>query len=131
MRIDPDALPQSAKELAELIGLPALLKLVEWRGGVYLSVPLNIHDQHPITHRIGIEAATKLTNIHGGTELEIPRCTAAIKVVLHAQIVQRRDSGETELAVARDVGVTGRWVREIRARHRQQQESGQGDMFEE
>jgi hypothetical protein len=108
-----DMLPPRAQALAELIGLAALLALVEWRGGVMLYIPQRMPQEHPIACLIGLQAATALADEYGGDAIEIPRCETTLRAVLHDTIRTRRRAGETEAQVARDVGMWGRSVRRI------------------
>lgn len=129
-RINLDYLPPKACELEPVIGLPALLKLVEWRPAVTLYVPspaMLTHD-HPIALALGMEAAIALAKRYGGTKLEVPRCDAAVRAMLHAEIRARRAAGESESAVARDVGMWPRSVRRICAADKNRNDD-QGDLF--
>ncbi len=122
--INPDHLPPKAQEIARCIGLPAFLRLVEWRGGAYVYVPENPKPGQRLVATIGLEATRKLAYHYSG-RLEIPKCDAAARMALHAAIAQRRANGESELQVAQDTGFTARWIRIIHARHRQAENSGQ------
>lgn len=127
-----DYLPPATRELAELIGLPALLALAEWRGGVqvYIPMPENLDLDHPLAQCIGLFAARKLASHYGGAALEVPKCAAHARQVLHHEIRQRRARGETETQVALATGVTGRWVRVLCKRGREKEEDRQPDLFD-
>jgi len=126
--INSDHLPPKAQEIAECIGLPDFLRLVEWRGGTYIYVPENPKQGQQLVNIIGLESARKLAYQFAG-RLEIPKCDAAARAALHAAINQRRDNGESELEVALDTGFTGRWIRVIYSRHCQEKNSNQQDLF--
>lgn len=130
MEIDAQYLPPRAKDLADLVGLPALLRLVEWRGGVTLRIPTACPGRdHELAKRLGLQATSQLVDVYGGEEIEIPRCLSAVKAVTNREMVQRRLSGETEEAVALAYGVTGRWVRMQMALHRTEWDQKQVDLF--
>lgn len=112
-QIRPDLLPPRAQALAELVGLPALLALVEARGGLMLYIPQRPTPEHPIAKLIGLKATQALAAEYGGDAIEIPRCETTLRALLHEEIRQRRRNGETEDQVARDVGMWGRSVRRI------------------
>lgn len=126
---NPEHLPPSAKEMAEIIGLPALQNLVEKRGGVAIDVPKKKpwDAKHPITQSIGEQAAHKLWSIYQGERLEIPRCKAAIVKAIHARIIAERQKGQSETAVALKYHVSARWVRYLCAR--ENESSQQAEMF--
>jgi hypothetical protein len=128
MDINPDHLPPKAQEIAECIGLPAFLRLVEWRGGTYAYVPENPKPSHAIVQIIGLEATRKLA-CQFADKLEIPKCDAAARAALHAAIAQRRANGESEREVALDTGFSARWIRVINARHNQADNSEQQELF--
>lgn len=126
--INPDHLPPKALEIAECIGLPAFLKLVEWRGGTHIYIPENPKPGQQLDKIIGLDAARKLA-YQFAARLEIPKCDAVARAALHAAIVKRRESGESELEVALDTGFTGRWIRKIYSRHCQAINSEQQELF--
>ena len=126
--MNPDHLPPKAQEIAECIGLPDFLRLVEWRGGTYIYVPENPKQGQRLVNIIGLEAARKLAYQFAG-RLEIPKCDAAARAALHAAIHQRRKSGESELEVALDTGFSARWIRIINARHQAAEKSKQQKLF--
>ncbi len=128
-QLNPDHLPEKAREIAQCIGLPAFLRLVEWRGGTHIYVPDKPKAGHGVVSIIGLDAAEKLAEKFAD-RLEIPKCDAVARAALHAAIAQRRANGESELDVALDVGFTARWIRIIHARHCQQENSRQKELFE-
>ena len=128
LHINPDHLPPRAQEIAECIGLPDFLRLVEWRGGVDIYIPEIPKPGQQLVKIIGLESARKLAYQYAG-KLEIPKCDAAARVALHAAIVQRRKDGESEMQVALDTGFTGRWIRKIYARHCQETNDEQQNLF--
>jgi len=111
-KISLDMLPPRARELAELIGLPALITLVEARGGLPLHIPKRVTDRHPIAQLIGIDNAESLANVYGGAPIEIPRCETTLRALLHEEIRARRRI-QTESQVAREFGMWGRSIRRI------------------
>jgi len=122
--INPNHLPEKAREIAQCIGLPAFLKLVEWRGGTHIYVPETPKPGHAVVNIIGLEASRKLAS-QFADKLEIPKCDSAARTALHAAIAQRRANGESELEVALDTGFTTRWIRVIHSRHFKKENSGQ------
>lgn len=89
-------LPPLARELVDLIGLPATLRLVEARGGrtIDLAKGKRARGQaqiQAIAECIGKIAADKLVKQYGGTPLRVPKCAAALRAAQDAQIQARFD----------------------------------------
>lgn len=79
-------LPEMAKLIATLIGLPKALKLVEAWGGTTFPVSKNKRREGQIRFEaladvVGVDAAEILTRHFGGEVLSIPRCAAAMREV--------------------------------------------------
>lgn len=110
--IDPADLPASLREVIEIIGLPATLKLVEnWGGLIALYIPRNINTDHPLARQLGLEAAFKLTERWGGDYLRnIPKATAALRAARNREIIARRAAGESAAKLALEYGVTERQI---------------------
>lgn len=127
--LNVDYLPPKAAELAALIGLAALIKLVEWRGGlrIYVPTPANMHADHPIAQVIGLDAAMILAGEYQGTPLEIPRCELAIRAAIHDEIRHLRQF-HTEDELALRYGMCGRSIRRICARGGRDDDA-QGELF--
>lgn len=80
--INPDLLPRTAREIAEVIGYPAMMELVEAYGGVSLSLsqgltPSGQASFAAMAEVIGVEAARALARHFRRERLSVPRCTAA------------------------------------------------------
>jgi len=73
-----DDLPESAQDLVAIIGLRALLGLVERWGGLHLYVPERIPVDHPLVDIISLDAARKLSEIYGRDEIYVPACRHAV-----------------------------------------------------
>lgn len=79
-------LPEMAKLIADLIGLPKALKLIEAWGGTTFPVSKNKRRDGQIRYEalvevVGVDAATILTRHFGGEVLSIPRCAVAMREV--------------------------------------------------
>jgi hypothetical protein len=106
----PEELPAILKEIAEAIGMAAMLKLVAERGGVRVHVP-----KRPETSRgdlvaiVGVPAARDLAKLYGGEAIEIPRA-----VCLHSkkQAIAHAEGSTRQIALCH--GVTERYVRKVR-----------------
>lgn len=79
-------LPEMAQLIADLIGLPKALKLIETWGGTTFPISKNKRRDGQIRYEalaevVGVEAANILTGHFGGEVLAIPRCAVAMREV--------------------------------------------------
>jgi hypothetical protein len=121
-----DLLPKTARELVDLIGLPAFQLLLEWRGGCYFNVPVRFGEQYELCRVLSREAVDLLIGKCAGEQISLPRCAASARAEVWKDVVRRRRSGEPEVAVARAYGYTARWVRDILRRAGAEEEEKQG-----
>lgn len=113
--ISEGLLPPSLQRVAEHIGLPATLRLVEARGGISIWVPTTDRctPEHYLSRLIGFAALLALAELHGGEELEIPRAVAAVRAVRDARIREQYDGGKSQWDLALEYGLTERQIRNI------------------
>lgn len=110
MNYDAAALPESLRELAELIGLPAVIALAEHWGGIRLYVPLDIEADHILARRLGLTAARKLSERYAMDTLVIPRACAALRAYRDNQIRARYIAGQSAARLAREFALTERQI---------------------
>jgi hypothetical protein len=94
MQLIVEQLPKTARDLVEVIGLPATLALVEQFKGRMLPVPKLIGrgaQYHAIAEVIGEPATNALCARAGGTEMFIPKCVDAIRAHTHNKLRQDFD----------------------------------------
>lgn len=109
-----DLLPGVLREIADLIGLPATLILVEAYGGVRLYVPYKVPADHPLALLIGLSAAEKLAEVFGGSEhFDIPRAVAIARQARNRKLREDRTTGMSHRNLAQQYGMTERQVRNI------------------
>lgn len=107
-------LPGVLQDIAELIGLPSTLKLVEAYGGVRLYVPKKIDAEHDLSRLIGLEQATTLAENYGGEDhFDIPRAVAATRAARDTCIRADRANGMTHRELALKNKLTERQIRTI------------------
>lgn len=110
-------LPERARVIAELIGLPATLKLVERFGGVRVYVPQTMPPSHALVDLLGADAAERLSRAFGGDEhFDVPRCTLAARRLRDAALIADFLDGTSHRALALKYRLTERAVRKIIAR---------------
>lgn len=94
MQLIVEQLPKTARDLVEVIGLPATLALVEQFKGRMLPVPKLIGrgaQYHAIAEVIGEPATNALCAHAGGTEIPVPKCVEAIRAHTHNKLRQDFD----------------------------------------
>lgn len=84
--IDLNLLPGELREIAQIIGIPATMALVEQYGGVGLYVPKELREDHPLIALIGAENAQKLSQHYPGDEIEIGKAEAALREIRNQEI---------------------------------------------
>lgn len=118
-------LPESARLLVQLIGLPLTVKLINSWGGTTFPVSKNQTRLGQIRFEalaevVGTDAATILTRHFGGETFAIPRCHAAMLEVRNRDIRREFDRITREhsaihaaATLARQHGLTDRTIWEI------------------
>jgi len=113
--VDESLLPGILQEIAELIGLPATLKLVSHYGGVRLYVPKRLSADHILVTIVGEAAALKLVEQFGGLDhFDIPKAQA-ISVALRNRKIREEYPSLSQRKLALKYGLTERQVRKILA----------------
>lgn len=103
-------LPDSLRELAELLGLGAAMTLVERWGGVRLHIPTCPRDDHPLVLHLGETAAEKLAHYYGGDRITVPRGRGLMRAVRDSAIRRLHDKGASASELALEFGLTERQV---------------------
>ncbi|WP_434777670.1 Mor transcription activator family protein [Neisseria sp. Ec49-e6-T10] len=93
-------LPDSVKDLAQIIGFEKTYLLIKHLGGTTFPVSKNMHKNGVIRYEmiaeiIGVTAADILTNHYGGDTVYIPRCFEALTEVCH-RVIRARFDRETK-----------------------------------
>lgn len=110
-------LPDSMQEIAEIIGLPDTLLLIEQLGGTRLCVPADIsHTRCWLYGKISHAGWVAIIKRSAGAVIEIPRCTHAIRHLRDLVIAADLDSDMGTRDVALKYGMTERNVRYIKQR---------------
>lgn len=110
-------LPESMREVASVIGLPATLRLVERYGGfIQLYIPKDVQEGHPLALALGMEPAQALAAAYGGDYLKsIPKGASAIRAARDRALLRRIREGVSKADAAREYGLTERRVWQILA----------------
>jgi len=106
-------LPPQLRMLVRQIGFTAALKLVRARGGRQVWIPKTASADRVLAQVIGTAALEQLCAAHRGERLELPKSDKILIQARNAAILERREAGDSYAEIARDFGLTRRWVIEI------------------
>ncbi len=110
--IDTTGWPESLTELVEIIGVGAALRFVDaYAGRDYVYIPETLTEGHHLVQAVGEKAARQLVDAAGRDRIPVP--TMAVRRNLARKQLIREAEGTTS-EVARRLGVSPRWVREVR-----------------
>ncbi len=112
-------LPESIKELADIIGVNKALSIVALRGGTKLSIPDQAKETHWLVDVIGYESFNDLCYHYSGCEIEIPKCFKTIGLITDREILEDRKN-LTMAGLARKYGYTERGIRKVIERAKKQ-----------
>jgi hypothetical protein len=109
-----DDLPESLRDLAELIGIEAVVALCSTFGGTGLHVPAKPARAGALTRALGLLPATLLCRRHGGEKLYVPMLDRALRRYRHRAIREAYDLGDISVKqLARRFGLSDRQVNSI------------------
>jgi len=96
------------------VGIDSAFLLVRKRGGERIYIPSReISGGHWLAELLGPEAAARLVEAYGGESVDIPRLNPHDLRARDMEICRRAAGGEKARALAREYGVSTRWVRRI------------------
>lgn len=114
MTDDLHGLPSVASAVASVLGRGAAMRLSEALGGQAVKVPKRA-PRSALAKRVGVDIARVLAAEYGGLTISIPNLGGRSSAVRDYVKTHPRESAN---AVARELGVTERQVRRVRARLR-------------
>jgi Mor family transcriptional regulator len=100
-------------DLALAIGLGAAARLAHAFGGRRVYIPATPSARDQISRSIGLEAAVRLARLYGGERVMIPADPE--RALRRARIVAMRRRGWSVSAIARETGVSERYVYKVLA----------------
>lgn len=112
-------LPQTMREMARVISLASVIKIVGKYGGIRVCVPTAACEGHQLADLIGFSEMDALCRYYQNEEIEIPRCTNVSRVIRNREIKASHNNGESQAALAIRFKLTERGVRKILSRMKQ------------
>jgi Mor family transcriptional regulator len=107
------ALPETLKEMACVVTLPAALKIAERFGGTRIYLRRHPGEQCGLARLIGLRAARALGHHYAGEQVEVPRAAAVRRMFRDREIHAVRARGWAARRIAREYRLTPRQVRRI------------------
>ena len=125
-----DDLPETARDLVDVVGMNAALRIVDQLGGIRLYVPKIAKDDHALADLIGIDALKELVSMYGGEEIDVPRCAEAFRSMQQRRIIAELQHNSFT-TIARRHGYTERGLRKMlrRAEAKGEVKTNQLDLF--
>ncbi|MBF0261071.1 MAG: hypothetical protein HQL97_04405 [Magnetococcales bacterium] len=108
-----DELPETLREIRDVIGWTATMQLVREHGGLRVMVPKTMRADHPLANLLGSEAAGRFSKVYGGETVKIPRAISALRCHRDREILRRYDAGEKLAALAREYELDLRTIERI------------------
>lgn len=126
----PARLGPGMRALEALVGRAGALALIHvWGGGrVYVPLPGNLHDDHPLVAALGWGLARTLAERYGGGVLEVPRGAVYTRWLRDRELRARLRAGEALEALAAEYGLCERQLRNIAAGRSGGDEPGGGNV---
>lgn len=103
--------PASIDMIAETIGVRLALKIVDAFGGLDVKFPRDPEDDHPIILAFGKTDGHEICRYMGGQLLYVPHCRPPRSA--RADIKRLEAEGLSGGEIARRLGISQRWVREV------------------
>lgn len=104
-------LPVSLQDVAETLGLPIVLKLIEHFGGAEIKFPKHPADDHPVLLALGKEDGKALCEFLSGGFIYVPHGKA--RKSIQRDVLTLQDQGKERREIARLLGVSQRHVRRM------------------
>ena len=112
-----ELLPQSIRDMADVIGATAALALVRAYAGRQIKVPKGLGDSGIMRSRLvsimGENAAIEFMRNYGGQTIAVPRCLAVLLAQRNTGIIADYDNGKTAASLAAEHQLTMRQVYQI------------------
>lgn len=124
-------LPALLREVAEIAGIPAALRLAQAKGGTRVYVPRRLPADHWLVEIIGMEAASALQRRYSGEKIDIPLGIGGSMQNARAIARQALDGGASVAQAALAAGLTERGVYKLMSREERKVSDRQLRLFED
>lgn len=110
LTIAHQAMPQSLRELARVLGDAGALRLTGVYGGQRLRVPNKAAHGHAMRAGLGDAVFEALVAEYAGISMDVPKCDGFLRELRHEQVRQYREQGLTMDDIAGETGYSRRHV---------------------
>lgn len=114
MTDDPIAvagLPKSIRDVAETLGLPLVLNVIQHFGGQEIKFPKFLKEDHPVYRALGKDDATALCSFLSGEMIYVPHMRKRRSIRM--DVLALEDAGRERREIASILGVSQRHVRRM------------------
>lgn len=125
----PETLPESLRDIAQIIGLPKALALAERLGGTRIRIPVKYRDDHYIVPIMGHKAWASFWYEFQGQHMDLPRNAAYLRNLRDQQICAEYYGQRTAGQIALRYQMTERTVYKIVSDMHDPMVDAQGDLF--
>ena len=108
------------KDLKEIIGGPAVMKLLAARGGLQVYIPkaASLTEDHWLVKTIGSEAAFKMAKHYETDGIHLPLGQEkGLRLSTHKKVIEMALAGAGTSAIACEIGVSVSTVRRIKRKY--------------
>lgn len=108
MQLQHANLPETAQQIADVIGYEKTMELVRAKQGdkcrsLYVPTSGRLKDSHLLVQTLGVEAARELANEFAGYTLSLPRCPSVFKQERNKKVIQMRQQGMKYQSIAEEL----------------------------
>ena len=121
IRLPPlEHLPDSGREIADLIGMDGLACLVAHYGGTPLSIPKQMSPDWEPGRRLGEDVSQRLVRAFPGERLTVPLLNTGYRAKRNAEILEAHTGGQSAKEIAKRFGIHVRSVHRVIAAAREE-----------
>ncbi len=110
LNIPPESLPHQLQLIAEQCGHETAMMLLNYFGGIHLSIPAHPTPTHKLSDLLGWESFRQLCGMFGGEIVSVPKAQAAIRAARNKRIKAERRGGALLAEIARRHDLTERHI---------------------
>ncbi len=106
-------LSKTSQAFAEVIGIPATLKIINEHKGRLIHIPRKADEGFQLCELLGKPVASELCRAFGGTQIEVPIEAKLQRKLKHQAILKRKSAGVPVQQIAEEFGASRRHVYQI------------------
>ena len=123
--LNPDLLTRNMRDIVEVIGIRATIRLVSSHGGTRIFMPSRYKTNNSLAAVIGDANVKKLWEVYQGEHVMIDRCEKALLFQRDQEIIAMLNNKIKVADIARKFGLTEMRIYQIQKQHSQNVNSDQ------